>query len=429
MLKGGLTVDESGPAELYFESEDTMVEIWVDSVSLQPFTQEEWNSHQEQSIIKARKGTVRIRAINSEGEPIPNATISLQQNRLGFPFGCAVEKNILGNQAYINWFTKRFTVTTFGNAMKWYSTERIRGKETYSEADAMLKLFKQHGIAVRGHNVLWDDPKYQPEWVKSLSSKDLYNAVKQRVFSVVSRYKGQLLGWDVVNENLHFSFFESKLGPNASNVIYAMAHANDPKTTMFMNEYNTLEKPTGSAASPAKYLKTLRELQNIRVAGKIPLGIGLESHFGTPNIPYMRSALDTLAATGLPIWLTEVDVKAPQNVQAKYFEQVLREGHAHPQVKGMVTWSGYNPAGCFVMCLTDGNFKNLPTGDVVDKLLHEWGGLGRKIIGLTDTDGFFEASLFLGDYDFNISSPVTNSKGSYSFKLTSDEQSHLVVRV
>ncbi|KAF3594795.1 hypothetical protein DY000_02027837 [Brassica cretica] len=29
----------------------------------------------------------------------------------------------------------------------------------------------------------------------------------------------------------------------------------------------------------------------------------------------MRSALDTLAATGLPIWLTEVDVQAPPNVQ------------------------------------------------------------------------------------------------------------------
>nr|VDD40875.1 unnamed protein product [Brassica oleracea] len=39
----------------------------------------------------------------------------------------------------------------------------------------------------------------------------------------------------------------------------------------------------------------------------------------------MRSALDTLAATGLPIWLTEVDVQAPPNVQANYFEQVLRK--------------------------------------------------------------------------------------------------------
>ncbi|XP_018448450.1 endo-1,4-beta-xylanase 5-like [Raphanus sativus] len=419
MLKGGLTVDESGPADLYFESEDTTAEIWVDSVSLQPFTQEEWNSHQEQIINMTRKGAVRIRAVNSAGGPVPNATISIVQNRLGFPFGCAVESNILGNQAYQDWFNKRFTVTAFGNEMKWYSTEVVRGKEDYSTADAMVKLFKQHGIAIRGHNIIWDNPIYQPSWVKTLNGPDLYNAVKRRVYSVVTRYKGQLDGWDVVNENLHFSFLEDKLGPKASYNVFAQAHALDPRTTMFMNEYNTLEQPGDSASTPARYLQKLRELKSIHVAGNIPLGIGLQSHFSTPNIPYMRSALDIFAATGLPIWLTEVDVSAPPNVQASYFEQVLREGHAHPQVKGMVTWSGYNPKGCYRMCLTDGNFRNLPTGDVVDKLLREWGGLRGQTTGLTDADGFFEASLFHGDYNLDISNPLTNSTASYSFNFTS----------
>ncbi|XP_018479037.1 endo-1,4-beta-xylanase 5-like [Raphanus sativus] len=421
MLKGGITIDESGPAELYFESEDKTVDIWVDSVSLQPFTQEEWNAHHEQSIHKTRKGAMRIRAVNSLGEPVPNATISIVQNRLGFPFGCEVEKNILGNKAYQDWFTKRFTVTTFANEMKWYSTEAVRGKEDYTTADAMLRFFKEHGIAVRGHNIVWNDPKYQLSWVTSLSGNDLYNAVKRRVSSVVSRYKGQLLSWDVVNENLHFSFFESKMGPQASYYIYALAHSIDPRTTMFMNEFNTLEQPGDSGSSPARYLGKLRELQSIRVAGNIQLGIGLESHFNTPNIPYMRSALDTLAATGLPIWLTEVDVQAPPNVQANYFEQVLREGHAHPQVKGMVTWSGYSPSGCYKMCLTDGNFRNLPTGDVVDKLLREWGGLRGQTTGLTDADGFFQASLFHGDYDISIAHPLTNSTVSHCFKLNSDD--------
>ncbi|CAH8329356.1 unnamed protein product [Eruca vesicaria subsp. sativa] len=269
MLKGGLTVDESGPAELYFESEDTTVEIRVDSVSLQPFTQEEWNTHHEESIHKTRKGAMRIRAVNSAGEPVPNATISIVQNRLGFPFGCEVENNILGNQAYQNWFTKRFTVTTFANEMKWYSTEVVQGKEDYSTADAMLRFFKQHGVAVRGHNIVWNDPKYQQRWVSSLTGNDLYNAVKRRVSSLVSRYKGQLESWDVVNENLLFSFLESKMGPQASYNIYALAHSIDPRTTMFMNEYNTLEQPGDEASSPAKYLGKLRELQSIRVAGKI----------------------------------------------------------------------------------------------------------------------------------------------------------------
>lgn len=88
MLKGGLTVNSSGPAELYFEvilntcrqectssllviiavrscvihfihlhlctpqSNIASVDIWVDSISLQPFTEKQWKSHQDQSINK-----------------------------------------------------------------------------------------------------------------------------------------------------------------------------------------------------------------------------------------------------------------------------------------------------------------------------------------------------------------------------------------
>ncbi|WZZ76667.1 hypothetical protein YC2023_088037 [Brassica napus] len=87
----------------------------------------------------------------------------------------------------------------------------------------------------------------------------------------------------------------------------------------------------------------------------------------------------------------------------------------------MVTRSGYSPSGCYKMCLTDGNFRNLPAGDVVDKLLPEWGGLRVQTTGLTDSDGFFEASLFHGDYDINIAHPLINSTASHSFTLTSDD--------
>ncbi|CAN8327338.1 unnamed protein product [Cochlearia groenlandica] len=426
MLKGGLTVDESGPAQLYFESEDTSVEIWVDSVSLQPFTQEEWNSHHKQSIQKARKGAVKIRAVNNKGEPIPNATISILQNKLGFPFGCEVERNILGNLAYQNWFTRRFTVTTFANEMKWYSTEVVRGREDYSTADAMLGFFKQHGVSVRGHNILWNDPKYQPRWVNSLSDADLFNAVKQRVSSVVSRYKGQLVAWDVVNENLHFSYFESKLGPRASYNMYALAHAIDPRTTMFMNEYNTLEEPRDPSSSPARYLQKLRELQAIRVAGNIPLGIGLESHFKNPNIPYMRSAIDTLAATGLPIWLTEVDVDAPPNVQAKYIEDILREAYSHPAVKGIIIFAGPEVSGFDKLTLADKDFNNTETGDVIDKLLMEWQETSLEILESEEE----EVSLLHGHYNVSVSHPfMKNLSTSLNLEVTKEMSQCHVVRV
>jgi hypothetical protein len=78
------------------------------------------------------------------------------------------------------------------------------------------------------------------------------------------------------------------------------------------------------AALPTKYLAKLKQIQS--VAGKhIKYGIGLESHFDEPNIPYMRGSLDTLA-----VWLTDV-AKGPKQVE--YLEEVMREGFAHPDVR------------------------------------------------------------------------------------------------
>ncbi|XP_057422152.1 endo-1,4-beta-xylanase 5-like [Lotus japonicus] len=406
MLKGGLTADTSEIVELYFESNNTSVEIWIDNISLQPFTEKQWKSHQDQSIEKARKRKVLVQAIDDQGNPLPNASISITQKKSSFPFGSAINNYILNNSAYQNWFTSRFTVATFANEMKWYTTEYAQGKENYPVADAMMQFAKQHNIAVRGHNIFWEDPNYQPSWVPSLSPDQLRSAVIKRVSSVVSRYKGQLIGWDVMNENMHFSFFEDKLGQDFSSQSFKLAHYIDGETTLFLNEYNTIEDGRDGSSTPARYIQKIRQILSYPGNGGLPLGIGLESHFPNfpPNLPFMRASIDTLASTGFPIWITELDV-ANQPGQVEYFEQVLREAHSHPKVQGIVMWTAWSPNGdCYRICLVDNNFKNLPAGDVVDKLLNEWGL--RKLLGKTDQNGFLDLSLFHGDYEIEISHPV-----------------------
>jgi GH35 family endo-1,4-beta-xylanase len=78
---------------------------------------------------------------------------------------------------------------------------------------------------------------------------------------------------------------------------------------LFLNEYDTIEKSGEGAASPAKYLQKLKEIQSFPGNANLRMGIGLESHFTIPNLPYMRASLDTLASANVPIWLTEVDVQ------------------------------------------------------------------------------------------------------------------------
>ncbi|KVI01923.1 Carbohydrate-binding, CenC-like protein [Cynara cardunculus var. scolymus] len=441
MLKGGLTVNDSGTAHLYFQSENPSIDIWIDSVSLQPFTQEEWKSHHSQSIEKVRKSKVRIQAVDGKGKPLANRTLTIQQKFAKFPFGCAINKNILNNQAYQNWFTSRFKYTTFENEMKWYANEPIQNCEDYTAADAMLQFTKSHGVSVRGHNVFWDDPKYQPSWVPNLQPSQLAAAANKRINSVMRRYSGQVISWDVVNENLHFNFFESKLGKTASSKFYTQARALDRNAALFLNDYNTIESPGDTKSSPDSYLSKIRETRSGGYRGT--LSIGLEAFAAAKpvlcfiyftNIPYMRSAIDKVASSKLPIWITEVDVGAGSN-QAAILDQVLREAHAHPAVNGIILWSAWSPNGCYRMCLTDSSFRNLPTGDVVDKIIREF--FGAVVTATTDANGFYDTSLLHGDYqlsfaEFDRYQPHEKDSNStwisHNFKVeASDDMLHIKI--
>jgi GH35 family endo-1,4-beta-xylanase len=348
--------------------------------------------------MQERKSKVQI-MVESEGKPLPDAELSLEWVAKGFPLGNAMTKEILDIPEYEEWFTRRFKWATMENAMKWYSTEYDEGHEDFEVADKMLALAEKHNISVRGHNVFWDDQSHQMDWVSKLGEGKLKAAVAKHLKSVVSRYAGKVIHWDVVNENLHFGFFEDKLGRDASGEIFSEVAKLDDKPVLFMNEFNTIEQPCDMASLPTKYLAKLRQIQAHPGNKDLKYGIGLESHFEKPNIPYMRGSLDTLAAAEVPVWLTEVDVtKGPKQVE--YLEEVMREGFGHPGVKGIVMWAAWHAKGCYVMCLTDNKFNNLPVGDVVDKLLDEWRKVPEK--PRTDDKGVFEAELFHGEYNVTV---------------------------
>ncbi|KAH9317776.1 hypothetical protein KI387_019545, partial [Taxus chinensis] len=254
-----------------------------------------------------------------------------------------------------DWVVKRFNVPVFENELKWYSTEPQQGKVDYSVPDQMLAWCKANKIAVRGHNIFWDDENHVPAWVKQLDKEELQKAVNKRLGSVVGRYAGRFINWDVNNEMMHHSFFEDRLGPNASNDFYLEAQKLDPQTPMFVNDYNIIETNQNPKSTVDLYI---RLLVKIKSSGRVLEGIGLEGHFSKPNIPYMRAVLDKLGTLGMPIFLTEVDVSSNFDQQT----------------------------------------QNLPAGDTVDKILKEW---TTNVQGITDANGSFKFNGFFGDYDFS----------------------------
>ncbi|MED6134116.1 hypothetical protein PIB30_034431 [Stylosanthes scabra] len=419
LLKGGIVANYSSRAEILFETKNSKVEIWADSVSLQPFTKEQWRSHQDESIERVRKSKVSFQITHTNETALEGARVSIKQNKCDFPFGCGMNFHILTSRKYQKWFASRFKFTTFTNAMKWYSTEEIQGQENYNIADAMMNFTKENGISVRGHNIFWDNEKMQPKWVKSLSPDELRQAAEKRINSVVSRYEGELIAWDVVNENLHFNFFEDNLGENTSAEYFSKTYQLDPKPLLFMNEYNTIEYSGDRAASPANYIAKMAQIRSFPGNEGISAAIGLQGHFtaGQPNLAYMRAALDAFGTTALPIWLTEVSVDSGPN-QAEHLEEVLREGYSHPSVEGIIMFAGPAIAGFKDMALVDENFCNTPAGDVVDKLISEWQTEPQKAIA--DSTGIVHFSLHHGDYDVTVTHPLGHSSKTLNLSVRKD---------
>ncbi|XP_051146893.1 endo-1,4-beta-xylanase 5-like [Andrographis paniculata] len=419
-LKGGFVLDSplTGDTYIYFKNSDGKnLNVSISGGSLQPFTPQQWKANQQSLINTERKREVTLHVSDEDGNRLPGATVIVEQVSKDFPFGSAIADTILGNEPYQKWFVERFNAAVFENELKWYATEGKPGQVNYTIPDQMLAFVRRNQMVARGHNIFWENPRFNPSWVRNLTATQLKSAVNSRIESLMTNYRNEFIHWDVDNEMLHFDFYEDKLGPNASLEFFLTAQKSDPSARLFMNEYNVLETCDDMRSTVDQYVSRLKELE----AGGVTMdGIGLQAHFTVPNPPLIRAMLDKLGTLKLPIWLTELDIQNTfdQETQAKYLEVALREGFSHPSVNGIMLWTALHPQGCYRMCLTDNNFHNLPAGDVVDSLLKEWrtGTLERG----TDEHGVVYFSGYLGEH--RVTASYANRTTISTFSLSPDDE-------
>lgn len=147
----------------------------------------------------------------------------------------------------------------------------------------------------------------------------LDNAMKQFITSTINRYKSRIHSWDVVNEPFADGGAlrsASQAGASTSNFYYAdylgkdyiakafqYANAADPSAVLYINE-DKLESDEGK-------LNAMVGLVNDLKAQQVPVhGIGIQMHLTTKSDrKAIETALIRLAATGLKIRISEMDVR------------------------------------------------------------------------------------------------------------------------
>ena len=215
----------------------------------------------------------------------------------------------------------QFSVLTPENEMKWQVVEPQQGQFDWTGADNLVNYAEAHGELVRGHTLVWHNQL--PNWLTNgvaagtISDTQLRDLLHQHITTEVSRYRGRIWQWDVVNEMLTDSnpsqinpndFWISHLGTGIIADAFRWAHAADPHALLFYNDYNI----AGEDGSNAKFNAAFSMVKNLLAEG-VPIdGVGDQGHldlqFGfNPN--QMTQDLQEYANLGLKVAITEADVR------------------------------------------------------------------------------------------------------------------------
>jgi GH35 family endo-1,4-beta-xylanase len=284
---------------------------------------------------------------------LPGSTVPPPEPRACVPTGpalAATQTKFLGSvysAAQLPNFTAYFNQVTPENAGKWGSVEATRDVMVWTDVDAAYALARQNGFPFKFHNLIWG--QQQPAWIETLPPDEQLQEIEQWFAAVGERYPDADLV-DVVNEPLHTppnrvgagNYIEALGGAGASGWdwvlnAFRMARAYLPHSKLLLNEYSVVNTPTDLA----RYEQLIALLQ----AENLIDAIGEQGHaFSTRgSVDVMRASLDSLAATGLPIMITELDIDGPTDeIQLTDYQRIFPMFWEHPAVAGITLW-GYRP--------------------------------------------------------------------------------------
>ena len=207
---------------------------------------------------------------------------------------------------------RQFNATTPENVQKWERVHPELDRYQFAPADAYVDFGQRNGMFVIGHTLVWHNQT--PRWVfqnaagQPLSRDELLARMKDHISTVVGRYKGRIKGWDVVNEalnddgTLRQSPWMRIIGPDYIAKAFEFAHEADPAAQLYYNDYN-LDIP----AKRDGVIRLVRSLQ----AGGVPIhAVGSQEHLklDSPSIALIDSSIRMIAATGVKVNVTELDI-------------------------------------------------------------------------------------------------------------------------
>lgn len=258
-----------------------------------------------------------------------------------FPMGVSVSPRALKSDE-ADLIKHEFNSITAENAMKMGPIHPKENEYSWAYADSIVAFAQRNKMKMRGHTLCWHNQT--PDWMfvnakgDTVSKDVLLQRLKDHITAVVSRYKGNIYAWDVVNEVISDKadeFYRKSVwykicGEEFIEKAFRYAHEADPQAVLFYNDYNEID--------PVKREKIFKMVTSLKAAGVPIHGVGLQGHWAInePSGAQLDQTLARFAASGLKLQITELDVSVypkEHNARAKKPEDLNTDFTADKEQK------------------------------------------------------------------------------------------------
>ncbi|MBQ3079019.1 MAG: endo-1,4-beta-xylanase [Clostridia bacterium] len=323
------------------------------------------DAYVREGIEKNRKGELRIRVTDANGQAVPGAQIHVRQLTHAFRYGCNLfmldeletdEKNA----------KYREIMRTFGNMYTlpfyWDATEPERGKTRYHKdsvkvyrrpaIDRCIEFCQENGIELREHALAYE--RFFPKWMYNLPMDEAWSELERRFQEISARYADKIPTIEVTNEVGHAPGQTALIQhPDYINRCFALAEKYFPHNQLGINEATRWAWDDKCRTCDKYYAY----IENAMLKGARIDAIGMQYHmFFRSEDEYERTRpfydpqnlirhMDLYARFNKPLQITEVTIPAytdlpeDEQLQAEIITQLFSIWFAHPAVEQIIYWN------------------------------------------------------------------------------------------
>lgn len=207
---------------------------------------------------------------------------------------------------------KHFNAIVPENCMKSEVIQPEEGRFDFTQADSFVRFGETNKLFITGHTLVWHSQAaawfFTDKQGKDVSREVLIERMKNHITTIVSRYKGRVKGWDVVNEAImddgswRKSKFYQIIGEDYIPLAFRFAHEADPDAELYYNDYSMAHE--GKRQTVVRLVKSL-QAQGIRIDA-----VGMQGHLNMefPKVEEFEKSIVAFSETGVNVMVTELDL-------------------------------------------------------------------------------------------------------------------------